>query len=318
MKKLNIRTIAFLATTTLATTGCANRLGSATVTVRVVDEDGQPINGAWADFYHLNSMSSNPGFTDVNGLYSTRLENIFANISGHFTKPGYYKTNGKFWSWADSAGKELVPPADTNFVIVLKRIIDPVQMRQREIKAIFPRLDEPVGFDLEIGDWIFPDGQGKIADMMLIGGGHHTSPNDYSFYLSAEFSGEHNGIQSFYVPQEGVDAFLRSDLPPPPIAPESGYENTFELSTKRLPTDKRFPPFDETRRWIYRIRTVVDDDGKIISANYGWMAKNISIGHAGTGVIILNYYHNPDPHSRSLEPKEIADRQTKDLPKGGE
>ncbi|MCL1909370.1 MAG: hypothetical protein FWG05_00370, partial [Kiritimatiellaeota bacterium] len=68
--------------------------------------------------------------------------------------------------------------------------------------------------------------------------------------------------------------------------------------------------FDETRRWIYRIRTEVDEDGKIISANYGWMTKDFQIGNpTGTlGVIVLNYYHNPDPHSRSLEPKEITNR----------
>ena len=32
------------------------------------------------------------------------------------------------------------------------------------------------------------------------------------------------------------------------------------------------------------------------------------------GRFSFSYYWNPDPHSRSLEPKEIADQQAKYLP----
>ena len=319
MKKLTPHMVAFLAITTLATTGCANRLGSATVTVRVVDENGQPINGAWADFYHLNSMSSNPGFTDVNGLYSTRLENIFANISGHFTKLGYYNSNGKFWSWADSAGKELVPPANTNFVVVLKRIIEPVQMKKREITVYAPCLGEPVGFDFEIGDLVFPAGKGKHADIQFTTRRDYIADNDLTSYVTVEFLGEHDGIQSFSFPDDRDP--LKSDLIPPPIAPESGYEKTLERFSKCTPPNKWTSSYVKDRKWIFRTRTVVNDDGKIVAANYGWTSTEIRVtAKPETNDEVLGitftYYYNPDLHSRSLEPKEIADRQAKNLPKG--
>jgi len=304
--------------TTLATTsGClanpSSRLQDATVRVRVVDNEGQPIGGVYADCYSLSDFGSHLGLTDTNGMYSVQLRRIFAEISGDFTKTGYYKSSGVFWKWSE---EERIPSSKTNFVIVMKRIVAPVQMSKKEIKAVFPRLDEPVGFDLEIGDWVFPDGKGKVTDILLTGEGHYNTVNDYSFRVTVEFAGNLNGIQSFYVPKEGAGTLLRSELPPPPIAPESGYEKLFERSIRRLPVDRRFPASsDETRRWIYRIRTKVDENGKIISANYGWMTKDFSFGNPnGVGVIVLNYYYNPDPKSRSLEPKEIADRQIKTYP----
>jgi len=297
--------------------GCATLTNTpnATVRVRVVDEEGKPISGVHANVYNIFDMDTRPGLTDTNGIHSVHLYNIF-EISGSFKKQGYYTSYGVFW---EASEWSKVPSANTNFTVVLKRIIEPIQMRKREVRAIFPRLKEPVGFDLEIGDWVFPDGKGKIADIRLTGNGHYVSVNDYSFEVVVEFSGKFDGIQSFHVPKGGAGALLKSELPPPPIAPESGYEKTFERSIRRLPSDKWFPASsDETRRWIYRIRTEVDEERKIISANYGWMTKDFSFGNPnGIGVIVFNYYYNPDPKSRSLEPKEIADRQAKDIPKEG-
>jgi len=132
--------------------------------------------------------------------------------------------------------------------------------------------------------------------------------------LSANFSGEHNGIQSFSINQIITGPSPRSELPPPPIAPINGYEKTFEYYARRVPTDRWHGTTsrDDTRRWIYRIRTEVDEDGNIIAANYGWMTKDIiGASNEGKGRFILAYYYNPDPQSRSLEPKEIADRQNK-------
>ena len=310
MKNLKITEFTLVTLTMFAPlAGCANP--SATIKVRVGDDIGNPIANARVNMYNIYDYGEKKiGLTDEKGFYSDYIKNIF-EVSGHFEKPGYYKSRGVLWqspNWGD------VPPAETNFTVVVKRIIEPISMQQKEVRAIFPRLDEPIAFDLEVGDWVFPDGQGKIADMFITGEGFFTSPNDYSFRVIGKFQGEHNGWQSFIFPKEGAGALLRSELPPPPIAPETGYANSFERSVRRFPHDKRFPlSYEETRRWIYRIRTGVDEEGKIIYANYGWMTQDIKIGNpANKGIIELKYYYNPDPHSRSLEPKKIADRQGKE------
>jgi len=319
MKKINVHTIALLAITTLTTPGCAS-FSNATVRVRVVDEEGQPIQGVHSNLSSLSMDDSNRqhGFTDTNGMYSVHLRNIFAIIGGTFNKSGYYKTSGDFWQWGNWGG---VPPANTNFIIVMKRIIEPLPLKHNEVNITFPRLDEPVGFDLEVGDWVAPDGKGKTADILLTGTGFYNSPIEYSFNMVAEFSNQHDGIQSFHVPSlpDAPTQLLRSDLPPPPIAPDAGYEKSFERWTRRVPTDRWHgnTSRDDRRRWIFRIRTKVDDKRNIIAANYGWMTKDIvGASNEGKGRLAISYYYNPDPHSRSLEPKEIADRQVKDLPKG--
>ena len=296
----------------------AESLNDGTVTVRVVDDTDVPLEGVQAIMYSLSDEgTSKLGLTDTNGMYSVQLRKIYAEIDGHFTKTGYYKSNGVFWKWDKWGG---VPPASTNFTIVMKRIVEPVQMREIEVNVKFPRLDAPVGFDLEAGDWVSPHGKGKIADIFLTGKGYYNSPNEYAFNMFAEFPNEHDGIQSFHVPSlpDAPTQLLRSELPPPPIAPESGYEKTFERFTKRIPADRwsGTTSRDDTRRWIFRVRTKVEENGNIVSANYGWMTKDIvGASNEGKGRFALTYYYNPDPKSRSLEPKEIADRQAKDMPK---
>ena len=277
MKTIKFAFIALVALTPL--TGCANINRNATVKVRVVDEDGQPIKGVHSKVmsYSMDDSNSRQGLTDANGIYSVHLRNIHLSIGGYFSKPGYYETKGEFWGWG--LGQGLVPPADTNFVIVLKRIIDPVAMIRKEVLVKIPRVDEPIGFDLEMGDWVSPDGKGKIADILFTQEGYYTSNKDYSFTLLGEFVAGENGIQSFQVPRGGAGALLRSELPPPSIAPELGHEKTFESFNRRDPSVKFGPSaVDVTRRWIYRVRTVLDEEGKIVSANYGWTTDDIIFG----------------------------------------
>jgi len=250
---------------------------------------------------------------------SRLLTNVHLEIGGSFTKKGYYKSIGTFWqqkTWGE------VPPEERINTVVLKRIIEPVPLKKKERNltslspqyTIFPRLYEPVGYDLEIGDWVFPDGRGKIADIFFTIKGYINGINDFSFTMSAEFSGDLNGIQSFHYPKKGPDFPVRSELPPPPIAPESGYEKTFEHFVKRSGSVHSVSfSFDENRKWIFRIRTEVDENGNIIAANYGWTIEDITFGVLQNGQVVINlfYYYNPDPKSRSLEPKEIADRQNR-------
>ena len=315
MRTKTIIFLTFICVTIIPLIGCAdltNGLGSATVTVKIVDDIDKPLEDVRSEVYNLSDFDVAHGLTDTNGKYSLHLDNI-EEIKGRFRKTGYYETKGVIWEgdeWGD------VPPANTNFIVVMKRIVDPVPMKYRNVEMEFPRLGEFVGFDFEVGDWVFPDGKGKISDIMLSAEGRYEERKEFDFKMEAKFTGELNGLQSFYYPHLGQPSVpLRSELPPPALAPLSGYDDSFECFVRSFKAINwsYATSFDENKLQIFRVRTVVDEKGEIVSANYGWMTRDVYPWHnKGKGCIKFRYYYNPDPHSRSLEPKEIADRQNRD------
>jgi len=105
---------------------------NATIRVRVVDEEGEPISGVHASVYNTFSTRSDykPGLTDADGVHEVRLYNIY-RIGSAFKKEGYYTSIGDLWE----APEWGIPPANTKFTVVMKRITEPLP----------PSLHEPVG-----------------------------------------------------------------------------------------------------------------------------------------------------------------------------
>lgn len=278
--------------------------------VRVIDDAGEPVSNAYIEAWTYWKPDSMPwGLTDTNGVFQYK-DRVYREIGYLARKKDYYDSLGTAW-WPE---KLFEIPA-TNLVVELKRIIEPVPMVVKEVNVTFPRLDEPVGFDFEIGDWVVPDGKGKITDVLLTAKGHYVSDRDYLFSVSGKFTGTANGSNPFYC-LPSSSSYLKSKLPPPPVAPYSGYEPTFEIFTKWLASDK-WPSssHDENKHQIFRVRSVLDESNGIKLANYGWTVRDFgAVPVQDKCSIIFKYYYNPDPTSRSLEPKEIADRQAKDIP----
>ena len=179
----------------------------------------------------------------------------------------------------------------------------------------FPRYDEAIGFDLEIGDWVEPDGKGKSSDMLLTATGQFTDYQNYDFNVSVVFPGDENGMCEFfakyqqpdYMPDEPLSVLI-----PPKIAPESGYTNQFNVSIHNSPDIKPGGLYKSKRNTIFKTRTSFDDDTGKTLANYSWTTGGIYVDISnrteGTFKLNFSYYYNPDPHSRSLEPKEITNR----------
>ena len=318
MKK-NITTsnfVFFTLTVLMPLAGCANP--SATIKVRIINEEGAPIKDVQSkliNIYDFDVIKS--GLTDENGFYSDHLKNIF-EVSGYFEKPGYYQSSGVIWSapnkWGDT------PPADTNFTVVLKNIVNPILMHHKRITTYFPRLDEVLGFDLEVGDWVFPDGKGKVVDIELTVEKRFNSIKDFDMSVTIKINGDDCGIQSFHAPKStGAGALLGSELPPPQIAPDFGYQQQTVSTNYWHTNNRRANSFNENRKWIFRTRVEKDDEGNIISANYGWINDDFMVVPTlkYPGQLSFTYYYNPDPKSRSLELKEIADRQNRTSPSEG-
>jgi hypothetical protein len=299
----------------LCATGCAalttGGLNGTSVSVHVVDDEGVPINGVYTKVFEFHEFDSPFGFTDGNGLYSRRIKNIYGAVGGVFEKEGYYKTIGSFWKWT---GWGDVMPASTNFTIVMKRIEKPMPMTYRNISTYMPASQDKADFDLAVGDWVEPHGKGKSPDITFTGTFQFESRRNCSVKVSAEFNEPLSGLRPFSAPLENAE-ILRSTLVPPRIAPTNGYEKTLKMWYSYNPQEgeKRHDGYPNNN-YIFRTRVVTNSVGEVVAANYGWTSGDIHISISGKSPWIgFKYYYNPDPHSRSLEPKDLADQQAKEL-----
>ena len=298
------------------TTGCLATTNPplSDLAVKVVDETGAPISNAYvkAYTYWLEGWNAGrtKGYTDTNGVFRYD-DHVSREISYKVYKDGYYCSHGEAW-WP----KTLYEVPETNIVVIMKRIIEPCPLLYRKISIALPRLDVPFPFDLEIGDWVFPDGKGKVPDIWVSGNNAWVSDLHYDYYASFSVSNRTDGFTTFNVmPKSSLR--LKSELRPPQRAPGNGYASQLEFhgGKHREPTGTRWINSRYNDRiYVFRVRSITNDVGEVVSANVGWFEG------AGTGVggekdgslgMALEYYFNPDQHSRSLEPKDLAEQQKK-------
>ena len=315
MKTMHQFNVVFISTfLVLLANGCysmTNMFNDATINVRIVDDAGVPLEGVMVEMYSLSDRDRHVMTSDANGLVSRHMENIYYDIGGYFTKSGYYMTSGRFWKWNKTGG---VPPASTNFIIVMKRIVNPVPMIRRSIRTDMPKTDDTVSFDLAIGDWTAPYGKGTVQDISFTSSVQFETRSNFKVKVAAIFNDPLCGSWRFSAPQ-GTDRKIQSKLMAPQTAPDNGYEKTFSLWRYNNPVERGNTHEKPDNNYVFRTRVVTNAVGKIVSANYAWTVGDIKVdtNDGKRPWIGFTYYYNPDPKSQSLEPKEIADRQPKDF-----
>lgn len=273
------------------------------VTLKVVDEAGVPIDGAKAgvNFATGTSGHSDSGVTDADGLLtlsgsSTRF------ISYGAKKEGYYgSTYRKDYNEVTGiTGFRHWEPWNETLVIELRKIKNPRALyigdrRPGGGKYVdIPGLNKEYGYDLVVGDWVVPDGQGTHRDFVFKLTGKRVGRRAFDATLALSFSNEGDGIQKY-----DADPVYSSRLRLPHEAPLDGYKN--ELVQRKARTDTQFiaNDFPENRNYFFRIRTQKDDKGNIKSALYGKIYGNISVSVDRTTTML--YYLNPDSNDRNLE-----------------
>lgn len=321
---MNTKTLLALSLVSLPTIGGCQTLTNAPLSelaVRVVDETGNPVSNAyvWASTYWQPARDSGQtkGYTDTNGVFRYE-DRVFRAIGYGVYKKGYYDSRGEAW-WP----KERYQVPETNLVVTLKRIIEPVSMQYHRVNKQLPRLDKPVPFDLEAGDWVFPDGKGEIADMWISGTNRWALRFDFDWSATLMASNKWDGFSTVAVPRS-TSHRLKSELRPIQQAPENGYlsELVFYTGSRKMESGtENIQSQREDRVYIFRVRSITNETGRIVSANVGWFEGTTTgvgggpvWGPPGSVWFACEYYYNPDPHSRSLEPKELADRQARDVP----
>lgn len=205
--------------------------------VLVTNDGGDPVThcDVWAQTFL--KWESGQGFgrdvydehkkrTGADGIVSFELASPRGDLQFKALPPnGYYpnlKENYEFKKV--NSGKWVVIPA--RFETTLKRIKNPVPMFAKNLANEgggplgIPAKERNCAYDFEVGDWIAPDGGGKIGDIVFHCSFRKEVGGDSKRIIKILFPGEKDGLIAFdRDPWHGSE--LRSDYE----APTQGYKN---------------------------------------------------------------------------------------------
>ena len=155
-----------------------------------------------------------------------------------------------------------------------------------------------MGFDLIESDWVTPHGRGKVADFIFSLSRRFESWKDYYAEVKLVFSNEGDGIQPIPVSEQSASEFKL-----PRLAPEGGYLAEFTTSIGRAPSTLGRDDGKAGRSYFFRVRTVRDEKGEIVSALYGKIDGDIRVDviNSKTALLLFAYYINPESKSRNME-----------------
>jgi hypothetical protein len=283
--------------------------GETTVTVVVIDELENPIEGAtvhsgWGipppDGFGLDYTHRN-GITGSNGICTLPLGGrVHAGVGAG--KDGYYGSGQDLEKLLPHPVLMLNRPVVT---ITLLKKLRPVPMYVRNVAHMryskVPLLNgDPCGFDLIKRDWLPPHGSGEVADWIISHRYDRRGEYDWDGAWTIAFSNPDDGIQHMKVPFRGPRA---SSLRLPREAPEDGYLSHIEWvefvhavkdQHRNSWTVKEAKGFSsEDDNYIFRIRTRRNDQGEVIGGMYGKI-------HGPFFNDQSRFYLNPDG-ARSLE-----------------
>jgi hypothetical protein len=258
-------------------------------TLKVVDENGVPVAGANAGvgFYTNSTPTSMDGTTDTNGIFTATHSALtdLNQLGFEVDKTGYYTTR---------MGCLLEPPYDPakwnpTETLVLKKVGKPIAMYARRVEQGPPVFNEPVGYDLMVGDWVAPNGKGISTDIIFTGKLDKKDRNDFDYKLTISFPKADDGIQEFAVPDAEKGSGLRS----PHEAPVNGYQTNVVKTMSHHPGQGAKDDMnDPNRNYFFRVRTAKDHEGNIVSAHYGKIYGDF---------MQFTYYLNPTPNDRNIE-----------------
>ncbi len=279
-------------------------------TMRVVDsETGLPVTNAVAKTSFLlkyDPFATRPDEVDrqevsVNSAGLAVFEGRTLRQTGGgatIYAEGYYTDGGGFGFTRKSLAFNRWEPWDPVIEVKMRPKKNPVPMVYNwRVRKKVPVKEGNIGFDLKVADWVEPHGRGKVSDFIFTLT-PVTEPKQGIEY-SLTFENPMDGIQEYIPPEE-----LRSEYIFPYLAPTNGYAAS--LNKYRLlyyPVDPNCPANNlkdnAEINYIFRVRTKVDDESRIVSANYGRIKGEVTL--SDTPLIDLQYWFNPEPNSRSLE-----------------
>ncbi len=130
------------------------------VSVSVVDDSGVAVEGAEVTTIFLGYRSDQTQrikrFTNKEGKVQVTGRALL-RVGVQVQKESYYT----------SSLSRLRRKENHQVLMVLRKIKKPISLYAKRYIGKLPSLDQPCGFDFEVGDWVAPHGEGKISDLMF-------------------------------------------------------------------------------------------------------------------------------------------------------
>jgi hypothetical protein len=273
----------------------------ARVTVKVLDEAGNPVPNATVRFSFVDKLHSTWGNP---AEYSVKTKTNAAGVTSEWgpsegtmpcdvQKDGYYQG----WPWIPpfndiSFFLHLWLPWNPKCVVVLKRILNPIPMYAQNVDIKMPAMNQPIGFDLAADDWVQPFGKGITSDFIFTMSQTLNGPMDFNAKLLLTFANEGDGLQ--VAPKSSLQAQGGSRLKFPRNAPQVGYVGNWTTAVSRGSSGYK-EDGSNGMGYLFQVRTKKTAQGEIQSADYGKIDGDICIMGAATHHprISFTYYFNP-------------------------
>jgi hypothetical protein len=259
------------------------------VTLKVMNEAGSPVMGAkvGVNYYTNRTLASMSGPTDADGFFTVSHLSYGGEIGFVIEKSGYYATKGSHTlGFSYDPGKWSLSQT-----VVLKKIGKPVAMYAKSVNLGMPAFDKPIGYDLEVGDWVGPFGKGVNRDILFTGHFNDKINKESDYTLTVTFPNPTDGLQEFTTTifaQEGPYSELRSSHE----APLDGYQSEWVQANSQTSGKMVGRTRDAHHNYYIRVRTKIDDRGNIVSAHYGKIYGDF---------MQFKHYLNPTINDRNVE-----------------
>ena len=315
------------------------------VTFRVVDELGMPVADADIDvgidsMLHADGFNNYRGKTDVKGIFTVESRGrgcteVLVQKKGYYVSRPEVKWDGRL----NPGGAEMhenggFRPWNPTIDVMIKKIGKPVPMIVRlanggsrsRMKPTAEQIGIELSWDLVEGDWVAPDGKGKVADVIVKFESSYEDTHNRSAKVRLRFGNDNDGCIPLHK-IKGEESLLRF----PREAPDKGYDTrelVYSLEYKELEDASEYKertlinfPDPPHKGYLLRLRTQKDKDDKIVSAIYGKITNPFDLDDVlfrGRRRLFLNfnYYLNPTPNDRNLEydqKNNLAPEADKDL-----
>lgn len=279
------------------------------VTFRIVDDEGKPLSGVKTGVSWENAKARKPserirseeGMTDQDGRITLSGKTFSSDIRYGAHKERHYAAWGLSYHFTDTRLMRWQPWNPT-IEIVLGRMKNPVPMYAKRVEVKIPEFNQPIGYDLMQGDLVAPYGKGQISDLIFEADRKVVSDQEYDGTLTLRFSNEGDGLVAYEIERPDPPG-----LRMPYSAPDDGYvpNKTWVESrhTSGRGNGKIISAASNRMNYFIRVRTVRDNEGKIVSALYGKIHGDFRwfIGaRAPKSGLAFTYYLNPDG-TRNIE-----------------
>lgn len=279
--------------------------------LRVVDQDGMPVLGAkidgglqtgdgYDDYIPICGATDTNGEFVVQGKCTNRIRcgiTLDGYYASEFVLPNYaYRHTFRDGKWH---------PYGSQHTVVLKKIIDPKPMIFRDERTSFkvPVYKEWIGFDCEKFDFVSPRGKGLVKDILLRFVLDNPTTDDY--HMTMEVSFTNNPYAGAYeMDRTSVSEFQSVYHADTNAVYRRSFVYRFDQSPVRTP--EYTAQLRSDKYLVFRTRTKVDAEGRLVSALYGKIYGDWNFVGPG-GMSMAQFVFNTNPNDTNLEDEHTAE-----------